>query len=198
VLADQLGGGLPAEGRTTREALVKGGRGRVDIAGRAGPGTGHLLRRRVQQGARWKRAVTGARRDAEIGQLADAVPVDEYVLRLVVPVHDTAPVRRRQAQQRALQNDQGSLRSGTALMRQDLAERDAVDEFHDNGGARRRFHVFVQPDDVQVIQGGQHGRLAAEHLGEFLIGQQIMAQVLDRHQDTRRVVPSQHHVAESA
>jgi hypothetical protein len=72
--ADQLIGGLSAEGRASGEALVKGGRGRVDIAGRAGRGAGHLLGCRVQQGARRNRVVTGARRDAEVGQLADPVP----------------------------------------------------------------------------------------------------------------------------
>ncbi len=137
MLADQFGCGLPGEGRTAGEALVKGGRGRVDVASRAGPAAGHLLGRRVQQGARGKRAVTGARRDAEVGQLANAVAVDEHVLWLVVPVHDTALVRRRQAHQRALQDDESSLRSGIALMGQDLAQRDPVDEFHDDGGTRR-------------------------------------------------------------
>jgi hypothetical protein len=137
MLADQLGGCLPAEGRTAREALVKGGRSRVNIASRAGSATVHLLGCGVQQGARWNRTLTGARRDAKISQFAHAVTADEHVLRLVVPVHDTAPVRRRQAQQRALQDDESSLRRGAALMSQDLAECDAVDEFHDDGGARR-------------------------------------------------------------
>jgi hypothetical protein len=103
-------------------------------------------------GARRDRPVTGAGRDAEIGQLANAVPVDEHVLWLIVPVYDTAPMRHRQAQQRALQNDESSLRRGSALMSQDFAQRDSVDEFHDDGGTRRRFDVFVKPDDVRVIQ----------------------------------------------
>jgi hypothetical protein len=64
-------------------------------------------------------------------------------------------------------------------MGQDLAQRDTVDELHDDGCAGRRFHVFVEPDDVRVLDGGQNGRLAAEHLGEFPIGQQVTTQVLD-------------------
>ena len=95
MLADQVGGGLPVKWRAAGEALVKGGRDRIDIAGRAGHRAGHLLRCRVEQTARWNRAVTGARRDAEISQLADAFTVDEHVLWLVVPVHDTTLVRRR-------------------------------------------------------------------------------------------------------
>jgi hypothetical protein len=93
MLADQVGGGLPGKGRTAGKALVKGGRDRVDIAGRAGQGAIHLLRCRIKQTARRNRAVTDARRDAEISQLANAFAVDEHVLWLVVPVHDTALVR---------------------------------------------------------------------------------------------------------
>jgi hypothetical protein len=107
-------------------------------------------------------------------------------------------LRRRQAKQRTLQHDESRLGRGAALAGQDIAQRDAVDEFHDDGGARRRFDIFVKPDDVRIIQRGQRGGLAAEHLGEFLVGQQVMAQVFDRHQDTRRVVPGQYYLAESA
>ena len=44
MLAEQLIGGLPAEGRAAGEALVEGGRGRVDVAGRAGRGAGRSAR----------------------------------------------------------------------------------------------------------------------------------------------------------
>ena len=97
MLQEQRRGGLSGEGRTASEALVKGGRGRVDITSRAGGGARHLLGRRVRQGARRDRAVTGARRDAEVGQLTGTAPVHQHVLWLVVPVHDTMPVRGRQA-----------------------------------------------------------------------------------------------------
>ena len=99
-------------------------------------------------------------------------------------MHDTALVRRGQAQQRALQDHKGGLWRGAALVDQDLAQRDAVDQFHDDGGTGGRFDVFVQADDVRVFQGGQHGCLAAEHPGEARVGEKVMAQVLDRHQDT--------------
>ena len=72
VLAEQLGG-FAAEGRRAGKAFVEGGRGRVDVTGRAGGGAGDLFRRRVAQGARGNRVITGAGRDAKIGQLADPV-----------------------------------------------------------------------------------------------------------------------------
>ena len=198
VLIQQPLGRVPGEGRAAGEALVEGGRGRVDIPGRAGRGPGELLGRRVHQGAGRNRLRTGARRDAEIGQLAVAVPVDEHVLRLVVAVHDPAPVRRRQPQQRALQHHQRRLRRSPALMSQDLANRDAVHQLHHDGGARRGLDVLVQPDDVRVIQVGQHLRLGAEHLGPRRVGQERTPQVLDRDQGAGGVVPGQRHITGSA
>ena len=56
----------------------------------------------------------------------------------------------------------------------------------------------MQPDHVRVIQRGQYRRLGPEHLGEPLIGQQIPAQVLDRHLGPRLIVPGQHHITETA
>jgi hypothetical protein len=94
----EQGGSVSDKGRAAGEALVEGHRGRVDIAGRAGRSARNLLGRRVSQRPRWKPLVTGACRDAEVSQFADAVTVDEHVLRLVVPMHDTALVRRRQAE----------------------------------------------------------------------------------------------------
>ena len=144
------------------------------------------------------RAVPGPRRDPEVGQLAGPVPVDQHVLRLVVPVHHAAPVRRGQPQQRPLQHDQRRLRCRLALPGQDVAERDPVDEFHDDRGAGRRFHVLVQPHHVRVIQRGQHRRLSPEQLREPRVGQQLTVEVLDRHLGARGIMPGQHHIAEPA
>jgi hypothetical protein len=66
--------------------------------------------------------VTGAGCDAEVGELAHAPAVDQNVFRLIVAVNDTAPVRRRQAHQRALQHHQSRLDCGAALADQDLAQ----------------------------------------------------------------------------
>jgi len=55
-------------------------------------------------------------------------------------------------------------------------------ELHDDGGADRRFDVFIEPDDIRVVQGGQYGRLGAEQVNEFRVGQEIAVQVFDRYQ----------------
>ena len=120
MLIEQRLGGVCDEGRAADQALIEGGRGRVDVAGRTGRGARELLGRRVDQGARRGRPVTGPRGDAEVGQLARAVAVDQHVLRLVVPVHDTALVRRGQSEQRAPQDHQRGLRGSRALVREDL------------------------------------------------------------------------------
>ena len=182
MLIEQRLGGVCDEGRAADQALIEGGGGRVNVAGRTGRSARKLLGGRVDQGARGGRPVTGPGCDAEVGQLARAVAVDQHVLWLVVPVHDTALVRCGQSEQRAPQDDQRGLRGSGALVREDLPERHAVDQFHDDGRARRGLEVLIEPDHVRIVQGGQHGRLAAEHPGEFGVGQQVRAQVLDRHQ----------------
>ena len=50
---------------------------------------------------------------------------------------------------------------------------------------------------MRIIQPGQHRRLAAEHLREPRISQQLLPQVLDRHQGPRPVMPGQHHLTET-
>ena len=87
MLVQQLLGGIPAERRPPGQALIKRGRGRVHVPGRAGRTAAELLRRRVRQRPRRHRPVPGPRRDAEIRQLARTRPVDQHVLRLVIPVH---------------------------------------------------------------------------------------------------------------
>ena len=198
VLVQQHLGGIPVERRPPGQALKERSRGRVHIGRRAGRTAGELLRRRVGQRPGRHRPVPGPRRDPEIGQLAAAVPADQHVVRLVVPVHHPPRMRRGQAQQRAVQHHQRRLRSGPALAFQDLPQRDPVHQLHHDRRPGRRLDILIQPDHVRVIQRGQHRRLTAEHLSELGIRQQVPAQVLDRHQGPRAVVPGQHHLTEPA
>jgi len=176
----------------------EGGRRRVDVPGRARGRPGDLLGRDVPQRARGDRPVAGARGQAEVGQLARAAPVDQHILRLVVTVHDAALVRGGQSQQRTLQHDQGRLGRGRALVGEDLTQRDPLDELHHDRGAVRRLDVLIQPDHVRVLDRRQRGRLAAEHLGEHRVAQQVGAQVLDRDQHAGGVVTGKDDPAEPA
>ena len=130
VLAQQRLRRNPVERRPAGQALIERGRGRVHVGGRAGRAPGELLRRRVGQRPGRDGAVPGPGGDPEVGQLARPGPVDQHVLRLVVPVHHPAPVRGREAEQRALQDDERGLGRGLALAGQDVAERDPVDQLH--------------------------------------------------------------------
>ena len=126
VLVHQRRGGIPAERRLPGQALEKRGRGRVHVPGRAGRLAGRTAPAARTPACRPRRPVPGQGRDPEIGQLARPVPVHQHVIRLVIPVHHPARVRRGQAQQRALQHHQRRLRRRRAVPRQDLPQRDPV------------------------------------------------------------------------
>ena len=196
MLGQQRLGGLPGERRAPGQALIEGGRGRVDIPGRAGRGAAELLRRRVGQRPGRDRPVPRPSGDAEIGQLAGTLAIDQHVLRLVVPVHHPPRVRCGQAQQRALQHHQRGLRGGLALPGQDLPQRDPIDQLHHDRRPRRRLGILIQPDHVRIIQRGQHPGLSAEHPRELRLIQQLPAQVLHRHQTARGILPGQHYFTE--
>ena len=196
VLVEQPFGGVAGEGRPSGQALIEGGGGGVDVCGGAGGRSAELFGRGVDHGAGGGGAAAGAGGDAEVGQFAVAVTIDQDVLRSVVAVHHPVLVGGGQSPQRALQHGQCGLCGGAAPADQDVAERDAVDEFHDDGHAAGGFNVLIQPDHVRVIQGGQRGCLAAEQASEPGVGQQVLPKVLDGHQGARGVVPGQHHLAE--
>ena len=198
MLVQQRRGRIPAERRPPGQALEERSRSRVHVSGRAGRPAGELLRRRVRQRAPCGCPVPGSDRDPEIGQLARPVLVHQHVVRLVIPVHHPPRMRRGQAQQRTLQYHQRRLRGGPALALQDLPQRDPVHQLHHDRRPRRRLDVLIQPDHVRISYRGQHRRLTAEHVREPSIRQQVPAQVLDRHQGPRPIVPGQHHITETA
>jgi hypothetical protein len=101
------------------EAFVEGGRGRVDIPGRARGGAPELFGGGVPQGA--SRPVAGAGGDPEVGQPDGAFAVDEDVFRSVVAVDHAALVGGGQAQERALEHDEGGLGRGGSRWGQDVA-----------------------------------------------------------------------------
>jgi hypothetical protein len=113
-------------------------------------------------------------------------------------MHDAALVRGSQPQQRALQHDQRRLGRGRALVGQDLAQRDSLDQFHHDRRTVRRLDILIQPDHVRVLDRRQRGSFTAEHLGEHRVAQQVGAQVLDGDQHTGGVVPGENDPAEPA
>ena len=141
-----------------------------------------LLGRHVQRRAADRGPLPGLDRDPEVGQLAVARAVDEHVLRLVVAVHDAELVRGGQAEQRALQHDEGRLRAGGTLPGDHLVQRDAVDELHhDRRALARGFDVVEQPHHVRHVDRREQLDFLAEAVEEARVAQQPRREVLDRH-----------------
>ncbi len=194
----QLLGGAAVERHLTSQALVEGDSRRVDVAGRAGRAALELLGRHVAQRARRHRPVAGQRGDAEVGQLARACPVDEHVGRLVVAVHHALGVGRGQAEKRPVQHDQRRLGGRLAVPLQQSRDGDALDQLHDDGGARLVLDVLVQPDHVRAVQAGQHAGLGPEAGYLPGVAQQARVQVLDRDRGARGVVNREDYFPETA
>ena len=169
LVAQQIEVARRAVGRPAGEALEERGGGGVDVGLRARRRARPLLRRHVGGCAGEGAVRSGAGGDAEVGQLAVAVGVDEHVFRLVVAVDDPVAVRRRQAEQRALEHEQRGFRLDRALFPHHGAHRDAVDEFHHDRGVAAGLDVFVQLSDVRAFDLGENVRLGPEVGDEALV-----------------------------
>jgi hypothetical protein len=155
-------GQWPGERRPAGEALEEHRSRRVDVGRRRGGGAVPLLGRHVQRGAA-RGGLPGPGGDAEVGQLADSLAVDQDALRLVVAVHDAQCVRGGQAQQRSLQCGQRRLRAGRSSRGDHVMQRDAVDQLHDDRGAlSRRLDVVEDPYHLRDVQRPQQRGLGPE------------------------------------
>lgn len=187
----------PVEGRAAGEALVEGGGGRVDVAGRARRGARPLLGGHVagSAGDAGPGALTHRHGDAEIGQFAGALGRDQDVLRFVVAVHDAPGVRRAEPRQRALEDAERRLRRRRSVRAQQLPQRHAVDQFHDDRRAAGRLDVLVEAGDVRVVDAGQQPGLGAERGAERRVVTDAAGEVLDRHRGAGRLVHGEVHPA---
>jgi hypothetical protein len=108
-------------------------------------------------------------------------------------MHDPLGVRAGQAEQRTLEHDQRRLRAGGAVLGEDAAERHAVHQLHHDGGvAVRGLHVFVEFDDVGVLEFHHQPGFALEARQEFRVGAQPLAQILDRHERASGLIGRQY------
>jgi hypothetical protein len=104
-------------------------------------------------------------------------------------------MRRGEAEQRALEDQQRRLRLGGPVGLDDLAQRNAVDQFHDDRGALGPFDVFVQGSDLWIVYFGQNPRLGAEGRNELGVAYQVGRQVFDGDLHTGALVFRQHNAA---
>ncbi|GAB3905336.1 hypothetical protein GCM10027612_74720 [Microbispora bryophytorum subsp. camponoti] len=107
---------------------------------------------------------------------------------------DADGVRHGQPEQRALEHGERGLGTGRALRAEHRAQRDAVDELHDDGGAARGLDVLVEARRVRAgIHGGEQAGLVPEPGHEVEVRHHVVGQVLDRHRDVVGVMTREHH-----
>ena len=133
-------------------------------------------------------AHTGLRRggdQAEVGHLHLAGAADQHVLGLDVAVHEPAPMRLRQAVEH--RDEHGHRRRDRQRPRgaQDVAQRAALDEFHDEehdriAVAEHAGALVVHVHDGRMVDPGRRACLALEPGPEHRIGGQARVHHLHR------------------
>ena len=141
-------------------------------------GTGPLLGCHVA-GVPARILVGRADRDAEVGELAVAAPCrrerSRACSRGARPGGGAAAAR---PSSEPLQHHQRGLRLGGALLADDRAHRDAVDQLHHDRGAATGLEVFVEPGDVGDSSLGEDPRLGPELADETLVAGRPSARYL--------------------
>ena len=119
-------------------------------------------------------------RDPEVGDLDDALGVDDDVVRLDVPVDDAVAVRiAERGEDLPRVGDRDGHRAEPARADQ-LLERATLDVLHDDVVRAVRLAAVEDRDDVRVREAGRVGRLSAEALDELLVVRVPRVEHLDR------------------
>ena len=176
--AHRLDGGAAGERAPAGVHLVEHRAEAEDVGPAVDVFAAQLLRRHVAGGAedrprigpqrrgRLRRAGRARRhqlRQAEVENLRAAVPGDDHVLGLQIPVDDAPLVRRRQAI-RDLRRVVGRFARGQAAGIEHLAKRLTVEQLRDDIGDAGVGADVVDDEDVGVIQRGGRARLLLEAL----------------------------------
>jgi len=153
---------------------VQGGAERPEIRGRRGQLTADSFRGTKRRGSRYhpgfgERGIIGDGRDAEVSQHRPAVPGEQHVARLHVAVQHTRGVGGRQrGEQLPAYLRYGARRQG-AILRDDLIERAAVHEFHDDPWAPEILDDVVHRGHRRVTEPGRAAGLAQHPLAEAVL-----------------------------
>ena len=171
--------------RFAREHLVQHDAGGVHIAARIGGATFDLFGSEV--GDRPEQDTVGHRRrtgscdrpgQAEIGDLHHAIPGQQNVLRLDIPVDQPRPVRGRQPGQRGGKHGEGLLGTESTVLVDDRAQRLPTHEFHDQEDEAVVLALIADRNDIEVgkpccraglaIETGDEGRVCGQRLSHHL------------------------------
>ena len=198
VLEDHAGNVRGGEGRRAGEHLVEQRAQGVHVGARVQRFALALLRRHVVRRADDRAHVRQRSLGGHVAQLGDAEVHDldalrrlilvrrddDDVVRLDVAVDDVAAVGRADARAHAAHQCDGAPRLHPALSPQEVAQRLAADEFHDDVGEPRgaaRLAIVVYGHDVRVVELRGGARLPAEALDERLVINEPRVQDFDRH-----------------
>ena len=166
---DDGGGAGAGKRRLTDEHLVEDTAERVDVGARVELGAASLFRahvgRRPHADARLcQRAGADRARDAEVGD--EGMPVGEQnVLRLDVPVNDSAAVGVVERGGNLPRDPDGFVHGDLALAIQPVAQAFALDKRHREPQVAGGFARVVQAEDVRVLEPRGQADLLLESLG---------------------------------
>jgi hypothetical protein len=183
VLHRDLDRGLAVERDVSGQELEEHDAGGVQVGRLVDRRAARLLGGEVLRGAD-DRALLGhlarARAgDAEVGDLDDALGVDDDVVRLDVAVHDAVAVRVAERGE-DLPRVRDRHRDGTEPPGPDeLLQRPAFDVLHDDEVRAVRRAAVEDGDDVRMRETGGMRRLAPEALDELLVVRVAVVQDLD-------------------
>ncbi len=138
-----------------------------------------LLGRGVRHGRR-RRVLVGADGHTEVGQVGEAVAVDEDVLRLHVAVDDTVAMGRAQRAGDLGEHGRGAI-GRQRPAGEHVGEAAGVDQSHHQVRGTGLAPVVVQRDDVRVLQPGDELGLGLEPADERRIVGEPGLDHLDRH-----------------
>ena len=138
--------------------------------------------------------------DAEVGDLGGAVGHDQQVARLDVAVHDAGPVRGVQGAGGLGDDVEHDVGVEPAVPLDDLGQRLAVDQLHDQVRAAERavLAVVEDPGDPGVGERGREARLGAEPGTELLVVGVHGRQHLDRDRPAEDLVATAPDLAHAA
>ncbi|CAI9419720.1 hypothetical protein HIDPHFAB_03834 [Nocardioides sp. T2.26MG-1] len=188
VLVGDLDRALALVGLGAGQQLEEHHAGGVHVRARVGTAVDHQLGGEVGDGADQHPAGGGVLRvgadragQPEVGHLDPAVLGDEHVLGLDVAVDDAGPVGRGQGGQHRLDQRERPRRRHRALLADQVAQGDAVDQLHREEHRALVVALVVDRHHVRVRQPGGRPRLAHEAGRE--LGVVAEARVHDLHRD---------------
>ena len=137
-------------------------------------------------------------REAEVGDLRDALRCQQYVVGLDVAVDELVLVRVRERPGRLHDDGDGPILAHLALAVDEAAHVLALDELHGEVVHALGLADVERPHDVHVVEPRRHPRLTSEASHELLVAAQPLGEDLQGHGAVERYLPGLVHHAHAA